>query len=151
MRGEWGRGVWRARQQTSPSWLGFFEGRPKVRSSNVTSAEGPRGIRSISITSVERFVWNYAMLQISGPLRTLIHLIPRQSNLYKFAFFPLLMPQTHQPSGVFKPNPSFDFHRHIFSVNFVNNTKMFVKEVFLYYFVYNNKNETIIIIITIMI
>lgn len=82
-----GGGGWRARQQTSPSWLGFFEGRPKVRSSNVTSAEGPRGIRSISITSVERFVWNYAMLQISGPLGTLIHLIPQQCNLYKFAFF----------------------------------------------------------------
>ncbi len=82
-----GAGGWRARQQTSPSWLGFFEGRPKVRSSNVTSAGGPRGIGSISITSLERFVWNYAMLQISGPLGALIHLIPQQSNLYKFTSF----------------------------------------------------------------
>lgn len=55
-------------QQTSPSWLSFFEGRPKVRS--VTSARGPRGIGSISITSAEQFVWNYAKLQISGPSGT---------------------------------------------------------------------------------
>lgn len=123
MRGERGRGVWRARQQTSPSWLGFFEGRPKVRSSNVTSAEGPRGIRSISITSVERFVWNYAMLQISGPLGTLIHLIPRQSNLYKFAFF---LSSCHRPINPRGSLNQIHIHRHIFSVNFVNNTKMFV-------------------------